>query len=138
MTIAAATYATAMTPIINYLLQDSGTVSTGGEPDELSGITAAHNSVRTAHGVIDITWDDELAEIAQAWANNCEWGHNSKRSDNYPGYVGENIYGATFTPSGSSVTDSWASEEVDYDYYNNTCAAGQLHSSPATYVYKIN
>lgn len=92
-----------------------------GEPASLQGITNAHNNVRQAHGVGPMTWDDDLEAVAQAWANNCEWGHNAGRSDNYPGYVGENIYGSSGTPSGASVTASWASEEADYDYATNTC-----------------
>ena len=93
-----------------------------GEPTELSGITAAHNQVRSAHGVPDIAWDNDLAAVAQAWADNCEWGHNSGRSDSYPGYVGENIYGASSVPSGAQITESWASEEADYDYDTNSCS----------------
>lgn len=96
-----------------------------GEPTDLKGITAAHNVVRSAHGVVDIAWDNELAAVSQAWADRCDWGHNPGRSENYPGYVGENIYGASFTPSGDGVVESWASEEADYDYANNSCASGK-------------
>ncbi|MBL4637560.1 MAG: Fis family transcriptional regulator [Kofleriaceae bacterium] len=97
-----------------------------GEPTELQGITSAHNLVRSAHGVVDIVWDNEVAAIAQAWADNCEWGHNAGRSDDYPGYVGENIYGASFVSSGAAVVESWASEEADYNYANNSCAVGKV------------
>ncbi len=102
---------------------DSGfTAPVDGEPAQLMGITNAHNVVRAAHGVAAIAWDNELAAVAAAWANNCEWGHNAGRSDNYPGYVGENIYGASFVPTGLAVTESWASEEANYNYANNTCS----------------
>lgn len=93
-----------------------------GEPTALAGITAAHNQVRSAHGVADIAWDDELAAVAQAWADNCEWGHNDGRSESYPGYVGENIYGTSGTPTGAAVTEAWASEEQYYDYDSNSCS----------------
>jgi hypothetical protein len=85
---------------------DAGVVA--GEPTELQGITAAHNQVRGAKGVVDLEWDNDLAAVAQAWADGCQWGHNAGRSDNYPGYVGENIYGAGFVPSGPQVTESGA------------------------------
>jgi len=93
-----------------------------GEPTELAGITAAHNVVRSAHGVVDIEWDNDLAAVAQSWADACVFAHNDGRSDNYPGYVGENIYAASFVPSGADVTESWASEEADYDYNSNSCS----------------
>lgn len=92
-----------------------------GEPAGLQGITSAHNQVRAAHGVVDIEWDDDLAAIAQAWADGCQWGHNDGRSDSYATYVGENIYGASFDPTGAQVTESWASEEANYNYENNSC-----------------
>ncbi len=98
------------------------TSTVDGEPSELTGITNAHNIVRAAHGVAPMVWDNELAAVAVAWANNCEWGHNAGRSANYPGYVGENIYGASFVPTGEGVTSSWASEEADYDYATNSCS----------------
>lgn len=102
---------------------DSGAaMPVDGEPSGLAGITAAHNQVRSAHGVADITWDNELAAIAKAWADQCEWGHNDARSDDYPVYVGENIFGASFMPSGPEVTAVWASEESDYDYESNSCS----------------
>lgn len=97
-------------------------ISIDGEPEELAGITAAHNAVRGAHGVGDITWDDDLAAVAQAWADGCQWGHNDGRSDNYPGYVGENIYGSSGVPTGQAVVSAWASEEADYDYESNSCS----------------
>ncbi len=103
---------------------DAGPVA--GEPTALMGITAAHNAVRTAHGVVDIVWDNDLAAVAKAWADNCEWGHNDGRSDNYPGYVGENIYGSSAVPTGAQVTGSWASEEENYNYQDNSCDAGKV------------
>ncbi|MCP4449162.1 MAG: CAP domain-containing protein [Myxococcales bacterium] len=72
-----------------------------GEPTALAGITAAHNQVRSAHGVVDIVWDNDLASVAQQWVNNCEWGHSEGRRANYPGYVGENIYGSSGVPTGA-------------------------------------
>jgi hypothetical protein len=94
-----------------------------GEPAELQGITNAHNTVRATVGVAPTEWDDELAAIAQAWADGCQWGHNPGRSDTYPGYVGENIYGGGGVPTGQQVTDAWASEVANYDYETNSCSS---------------
>lgn len=102
---------------------DAGfTEDVAGEPVALMGITNAHNEVRAAHGVAPLEWDDDLAAVARSWAEGCQWGHNDGRSESFPGYVGENIYGASFTPSGLEVTSSWASEEADYDYDSNSCS----------------
>ncbi len=42
-----------------------------GEPASLSGITAAHNNVRSGVGVPLLIWDDALAVVAQTWADSC-------------------------------------------------------------------
>ncbi len=101
------------------------------EPPELVGITAAHNAVRAAHGVAPLEWDPLLAGIARAWADACidneaPFGlidHNPNRSDEYPTYVGENIYGQSgAAPTAQQAVDDWASEEASYDYASNTCS----------------
>lgn len=102
-----------------------------GEPPGLVGITNAHNVVRATVNVGPLVWDDDLAAVAQAWADSCTDNeqpiglvdHNAGRSDNYPGYVGENIYGSSGTPSPTGAVELWASEEADYDYDSNTCSA---------------
>jgi uncharacterized protein YkwD len=105
-----------------------------GEPAGLVGITALHNQVRDTVGVPHMTWDPDLAAIAQAWAEQCIDNepiaglvdHNAGRSDNYPGYVGENIYGSGGTPTPEGAVGLWAAEEANYDYDTNSCAAGEV------------
>jgi pathogenesis-related protein 1 len=68
------------------------------------------------------TWSDSAAQVAQAWADNCVYQHNAGRGER-----GENI--AANAPVGSwtpaNVVAAWAGEVSDYDYANNTCAAGK-------------
>jgi pathogenesis-related protein 1 len=100
-----------------------------GEPAGLEGITAAHNQARAAKGIAPLTWDADLAAIAQAWAERCVdeqapiglIDHNPGRSDTYPGYVGENIYGSGGPARGTDAVALWIAEEADYDYPTNTC-----------------
>jgi pathogenesis-related protein 1 len=100
-----------------------------GEPAALAGITLAHNEVRAGVGVAPLVWDPALAAIAQAWADACVDNdspiglidHNANRSDDYPGYVGENIYGSSGAATGPAAVSSWASEVEYYDYDTNTC-----------------
>lgn len=104
-----------------------------GEPASLMGITAAHNVVRAEVGVGPMTWDPALAAIAQAWADACTDNtapaglidHNAGRSDNYPGYVGENIYGSSGTATGQGAVNSWAAEKQFYTHSTNSCQAGK-------------
>lgn len=103
-----------------------------GEPPELAGILQAHNEAREAEGVdlLPLSWDPELASIARAWAAACQdtkapaglLDHNGGRSDGYPGYVGENIYGASASPRPARAVESWMEERADYDYDTNTCS----------------
>ncbi len=80
-----------------------------------------------------LTWDPALAAIAQAWADACVDNkpptglvdHNPGRADNYPGSVGENIYGSSGTASPQGAVSSWMSEEKDYDYATGKCAPGK-------------
>ena len=105
-----------------------------GEPDDLVGITEAHNAVRAIDGVGPMTWDDDLEAVAQAWAEQCInveppstlIDHNPGRSANYPGYVGENIAGGVSPMSAQSAVNLWAAEKQHYDYDSNTCAQGQV------------
>ncbi len=100
-----------------------------GEPTALGGITAAHNAARADKGVAPLTWDAELAVVAQSWADQCInndgnsiMDHNAGRSANYPGYVGENIYASGGPPSPSGAVALWVAEEQYYDYASNTCS----------------
>jgi uncharacterized protein YkwD len=124
---------------------DSGTPPTGSdaggpaapdagppaeEPPGLVGVTEAHNVARAEKGVPPLVWDPELAAVAQAWADACIdetapaglVDHNDGRSDNYPGYVGENIYGSSGSASGVAAVSSWLNEEQYYDYDSNSCS----------------
>ncbi|HUH01683.1 MAG TPA: CAP domain-containing protein [Kofleriaceae bacterium] len=104
------------------------------EPGALMGVTAAHNDVRAALGIPDLVWDPALAAVAQAWVEQCVDNespiglidHNAGRSDDYPGYVGENIYGSGGNATGPAAVALWVSEESDYDYATNTCAPGKI------------
>lgn len=101
-----------------------------GEPARLVGITALHNQVRAEVGVGPMTWDPDLAAIAQAWAETCTdqmapaglIDHNPDRSNDYPGYVGENVYGAGGNATPEAAVGLWAGEKANYDYDSNTCS----------------
>lgn len=111
---------------------DAGNVG-ADEPAQLAGITALHNQVRADVGVAPLTWDPALAQIAQDWADRCVdqsapiglVDHNDGRSDTYPAYVGENIFGASGPATPEAAVNLWESEKQFYDYNSNSCAANQ-------------
>jgi pathogenesis-related protein 1 len=107
---------------------DAGDLSV--EPDDLVGITDAHNQARASVSVAPLEWDADLAAIALSWAAACVdltapaglIDHNDGRSDNYPGYVGENIYGAGGAATAADAVAAWMSEQADYDIASNSCS----------------
>ncbi|KAJ8674847.1 hypothetical protein QAD02_010633 [Eretmocerus hayati] len=72
-----------------------------------------------ARSMPDLQWDNELAMIAQRWADQCDYGHDTCRNvDRYQ--VGQNIaqMWTTGDPSGlslQSMVDMWYDEVKDYN-----------------------
>ncbi len=70
-----------------------------------------------------LVWSTSLAAVAQAWADACVFEH----SDND---FGENL--SLLSPrdlngdTAASVVRGWASEDADYTYDSNRCAAGRV------------
>lgn len=66
-----------------------------------------------------LTWSKAIADVAQKYANRCQFEHSS-------GAYGENLYATTDARSTpSSVVKSWVAERQHYDYRSNSCAAGK-------------
>lgn len=93
----------------------------------------AHNVARanvnpSAANMRKMKWNDDLAVVAQNYANKCVWAHNSARTTETRGltskfsYVGENLYVATGSIDPTEVVESWDSEKKDYTYSFNTCS----------------
>ncbi|MBK6512552.1 MAG: Fis family transcriptional regulator [Polyangiaceae bacterium] len=93
-----------------------------GEPAALQGITALHNAARAnvdppaATALPPLEWSDEIAAVAQAYAELCVFEHSG-------GSYGENLYANAGQPGTvQDVVDGWVSEVADYDYESNTCS----------------
>jgi hypothetical protein len=121
-------------PVFRDGFESGNTAAWAFEPPALAGILAAHNEVRSAHGVRSLMWSSFLAATAQAWAEQCVdvappvglLDHNPNRHDGYPWFVGENIAGNGGPISGAGAVSIWAAEEIYYDYETNTCEPGQV------------
>ncbi len=86
-------------------------------------ILAAHNGLRNERGVGPLTWSNDLAKVAQNWANdlarrNCSFEHST--SD----------YGENLASGGTSFTipqliQMWGDEKKDFDPVTRKCFPGR-------------
>jgi pathogenesis-related protein 1 len=95
-------------------------------------IVAAHNIWRSQVGVGGVTYSAELAASAQAWADHLKTTNNCSMQHSH-GSTGENLYWASAWSNGPAqdvmskdVVDAWGSEQKDYSYAANSCAAGKV------------
>lgn len=125
------------------------------ETEIKDGMTAAHNQVRNKKfEQNDLQWSSDLASYAQIWANHlateneCKMQHRP-RSGEYAQKYGENLYwgSAIMWSNGlrevqkttsEQVLASWASEEKDYNYADNTCKAGAVCGHYTQVVWKAS
>jgi pathogenesis-related protein 1 len=88
---------------------------------------AAHNKWRATVGVPALTYSVAQEAVAQAWVNQLQAQGCGLVHSNPLGQYGENLFGAwgaSYTPT--QIVDTWAGENVYYNYAANTCAAGQV------------
>lgn len=112
-----------------------------GEEGIMRGMTQAHNTVRAQRGVQGLEWSDELAAIAQEWADylartkGCAIVHRKQQGEAAATPIGENLYWASaliasdgtrtlqqITPE--RVVQKWAAEAHSYSYEQNSCRKG--------------
>jgi pathogenesis-related protein 1 len=99
----------------------------------------AHNAARAAaepapaSALPKLTWNANLAAVAQAYAKRCTWAHNANRTNQYVArsgeraVVGENLFMSTYpTVTAYDAVAWWASEAAFYNYKKNSCAAGEV------------
>lgn len=99
-------------------------VDQGGLNEIAQEFLSAQNRYRAEVGIGNLTWSDDLAASASAWAEelavNCELVHSS-------GSHGENLWiGTTNAFTIEDVVDSWGSEKQNYNYAENSCAEGEV------------
>ena len=86
-------------------------------------VLAKINDFRRRHGAAAVTWDDQLARVAQEWANRKVFVHSTDRQ------YGENLAKTwSFEADISTAIDMWAKEMDLYDYnrpgFNNATGHG--------------
>jgi len=63
----------------------------------------------------DVVWDEDVAAVAQAWADGCVFEHSDSP-------YGENLYIGSGTPSAADAIQAWADEAAMYDYATGGCS----------------
>ncbi|XP_052700505.1 GLIPR1-like protein 1 [Crassostrea angulata] len=96
----------------------------------LCDFTTQHNTLRSnvrphASNMRKMMWSDELAKIAQTWANKCKLEHNSLRSQESSTwhYVGENIYWSTRNHTPEYIVSHWYAENTHYTFADQSCSS---------------
>ncbi|KAI0036696.1 CAP domain-containing protein, partial [Vararia minispora EC-137] len=75
---------------------------------------SSHNTVRAAHGVGNLSWNNTLEAAAQKWANKCVFQH----SGGSLGPFGENLAAGTGGETIQQGVKSWADEASQYSSSN--------------------
>jgi hypothetical protein len=88
------------------------------------------NAARSAVGEQPLTWDPIAAEVAQAYADKCDWMHNPNASAEYAakggsGGLGENIAAGAPSQDIAGAVKGWIDEKADFTP-PNTCASGKV------------
>ena len=70
------------------------------------------------------SWNDDLAQVAQNYADNCVFEHNSNRASQQSTFtsVGENLFAGSGQANYTSAVLSWYNEVQDYTYSSNSCS----------------
>ncbi len=80
---------------------------------------STHNQLRAQHCVPALSWSNQLAATAQAWANRCVFEHSTNG-------LGENLaIGTSGAFSPASQIRSWYNEINDYDFANGRSRTGR-------------
>jgi hypothetical protein len=99
--------------------------------DEKDAIVKAHNDKRRivakglepnqppAANMIKMVWDNEAADIAQLWADQCQSGHDVRRDTVFTGgnqKNGQNImWAGSSTVGGTRAVDAWYNEVLKFN-----------------------
>ncbi|NXD29191.1 PI16 inhibitor, partial [Spelaeornis formosus] len=94
--------------------------------EEKKIILDEHNKYRSqvsppAMAMMRMTWDKELEDLAQSYAEKCIWDHNKER-----GRRGENLFAMAPILELEFAVEDWNGEEKFYNLTTSTCVPGQM------------
>merc|ERR1712002_1016624 len=84
-----------------------------------------------------MVWDDELADIAQRWTDQCKFGHDDNRNTCDGQYVGQNAFWGASSAKMSPYSALGVSEDAVRTWYNEVKSPGfdSSHVSPFVFDY---
>jgi uncharacterized protein YkwD len=80
-----------------------------------------HNAARAHHCAPPLTWNEELAASAQAWANQCVFEHAQGAG------FGENLFAKVGDSTAADAVDDWYAEIANYDFAAPGTSANSGH-----------
>ncbi|KAL6498908.1 hypothetical protein OROHE_026415 [Orobanche hederae] len=107
--------------LISIIMLSSMIISSSAQ-NSAQDYVGSHNTPRGQVGVGTVTWNTNLANYAQNYANqrigDCALTHSN-------GPYGENLAkGSSINFSGVSAVNMWAAEKLHYNYTSNSCIGG--------------
>jgi len=106
-----------------FFIQSKKKISTTLSKKEQEEIIDVHNQWRAEVGVDNLKWSDELASVAQKWANKlAKQGCRMKHSKSP---YGENIYWSSFASTPKEAVDEWGTEKKYY--HGRKIKASKVH-----------
>lgn len=102
-------------------------------PVQVKEVVLAHNQCRArekATNMHALTWSDELAAVAQSWADKCQWEHGYLY-DCSGDRMGQNLFieasvGGYPALNVTGVTEAWWNEVKDWDFATGQCKSGKV------------
>ncbi|XP_020035865.1 glioma pathogenesis-related protein 1 [Castor canadensis] len=119
-----------MVSFVSSYLYTANTLPDIKNEDFIKECVQVHNKKRSevnpaARNMLHMTWDPVLAQIAKAWAKQCQFKHNTQLDSRlHPNFtsLGENIWtGSLSLFSVSSAISSWYNEIQYYDFNTQKC-----------------
>lgn len=106
--------------------------SVGVTTAEQTEIVDEHNNYRASESAADMikmSWDAEAAYIAQKWAENCLFSHDSGYNRRIPGRfsLGQNLAQSSSKFNWTSVTSWWYKEIKDFTYNGSNVLSSVGH-----------
>ncbi|KAJ7786011.1 CAP domain-containing protein, partial [Mycena metata] len=92
----------------------SGSNGSRASNSDVQTYLQTHNSIRSQHGAVSVTWSNAAAEKAQEWADECKNQH----SGGTLGPLGENLAAGTGSFSITDAVKAWTDEVSEYNANN--------------------
>ncbi|XP_072038931.1 cysteine-rich venom protein-like [Amphiura filiformis] len=107
---------------------------------EIRALVDIHNTYRRnvtppASDMNYVTWNTELASLAERWARQCQWKHGHPKMPNssrpeplpYDGSVAQNIWrSSSKDPRLTQAVTEWFDEMQFYDFHSSTCEVNRI------------